>query len=497
MRALAVFPIVATLLYSHPMGNFSVSHYARIEVAPGGSRLVYALDLAEIPTFELFQKWGIEGRDSGEVQGKARAQAKEWMANVEVLRAGKRVLPVIRGVKSHILDGAGGMSVLRVEIDSTLDIAPGPIEYRDRNYEGRAGWKEIVLRAGNGVELRNASHSSKDLSAALTAYPADSTAPPQDLQASLTWAATTAQVAPAAPAPGPAPGLTPEVTAAPAPAASKAPSGGTVVKGDYLSLLLRRQDLGWNLILAGLAAAFALGAMHALSPGHGKTIVAAYLVGSRGTASQAMFLGAMVTFTHTISVFFLGLGVLFFQQYVAPERIIPVLGAISGLSIVCIGAWLLYKRTKALALADVQGMHHSHSHAHGHSHSHSHGGSEHSHDIPDASDVSIGSLIALGASGGLVPCPSALVLMLSAIALGRTAFGLGLLVSFSAGLAMVLMAIGLMVIYAKHLLPEREAAARNPFFRFVPVFSAFVVMVLGMLMTLTSLGWIRNVPFLG
>lgn len=492
LRTLAILPIFAALLGAHPMGNFSVSHYARIEVAPGGSRLVYALDLAEIPTFELFQQWGIEGRDAGEVQGKARAQAKEWMANVEVIRGGRRVLPSIRGVKSQVLEGAGGMAVLRVEIDSALDVAPGAIEYRDRNYEGRAGWKEIVIRAADGARLGEASHTARDLSAALTAYPADTTAPPQDLEASLSW--TAAPVAARAPVVASAPPPVVE-KAVPAATAAGTPSG-TVVKGDYLSRLLRERALGWDLILLGLAAAFGLGAMHALSPGHGKTIVAAYLVGSRGTPAQALFLGGMVTFTHTISVFFLGLGVLFFQEYVAPERIIPVLGAVSGISIVCIGAWLLYKRTKALALADAHHQH-SHSHVHSHGHPHSHGGSEHSHDIPDASEVSIGSLIALGASGGLVPCPSALVLMLSAIALGRTAFGLGLLVSFSLGLAVVLMAIGLAVIYAKHLLPEPDAAAQNPFFRLVPVLSAFVVMVLGMLMTLTSLGWIRNVPFAG
>jgi ABC-type nickel/cobalt efflux system permease component RcnA len=105
------------------------------------------------------------------------------------------------------------------------------------------------------------------------------------------------------------------------------------------------------------------------------------------------------------------------------------------------------------------------------------------------------SLIALGASGGLVPCPSALVLLLSSVALGRVALGLTLLVAFSAGLAIVLMSIGLVVLYAKHLLPDRQKTASNPWFRYLPVASAGVITCAGILMTGVALGVIR--PFAG
>ena len=266
--------------------------------------------------------------------------------------------------------------------------------------------------------------------------------------------------------------------------------------------------------------------MHALAPGHGKTIVAAYLVGSRGTLKHALFLGSMVTFTHTVSVFLLGLGVLFFQQYVVPERVIPVLGAISGGSIVFIGANLLYRRLRVLTGDTGSGVHNHHhynfDHAHdpeqldpemrflpegyshdqnlssrgGFAHTHTHDGQTHTHLVPDQR-ISLGSLVALGASGGLVPCPSALILLLSAIALGRTAFGLMLLVAFSLGLAIVLMGIGAMVLYARQLLPEGSDIRSRPFFRLVPVFSAVVVMILGVLMTMTSLGWITPGRILG
>jgi nickel/cobalt transporter (NicO) family protein len=295
-----------------------------------------------------------------------------------------------------------------------------------------------------------------------------------------------------------------------------AQTAGTATAGqtEYLARLLHQGQLGWATIAIGLVVAFGLGAIHALSPGHGKTIVAAYLVGTRGTPAHAVFLGAMVTFTHTISVFLLGFLTLFLSRFVLPEKIYPVLGAISGVSIMWIGAILLQQRLRAVqgkvAHAHAHGHehthehehhHHDHDHVHPHEHhhhgplthdhlSHDHGdGHVHSH-MPD--EVGLGSLIALGASGGLVPCPSALVVLLSAIALGRVGLGLILLVAFSLGLAGVLMAIGLIVLYAKHLLPESQKRAAHPAFRLIPVFSAAVIVCIGIVMTAASLGVIRG-----
>jgi nickel/cobalt exporter len=279
---------------------------------------------------------------------------------------------------------------------------------------------------------------------------------------------------------------------------------------DSLTRLLHQQQLTPWMIAVAIGIAFVLGAAHALTPGHGKTIVAAYLVGSRGTLKHAAFLGAMVTFTHTVSVFLLGLATLFLFQYVVPQKVTQVLGAISGLSIVAIGGWMLYKRLRGTgsghahshdhghdhghehshvhdhAHAHSHEHHHDHSHDHVHEHSHSDGPGGHTH-IPD--EISWSGLVALGVSGGLVPCESALVLLLTAIALRRVGLGLILLISFSLGLALVLMAIGVLVIYAKNLLPSGSGG--NPFFRWMPVASAAVVMVLGVIMTAVSLGWIR------
>jgi nickel/cobalt exporter len=287
------------------------------------------------------------------------------------------------------------------------------------------------------------------------------------------------------------------------------PQPGFFTQG-FLVRLLSNDHLGAGLIALGIAIAFGLGALHAAEPGHGKTIVAAYLVGSRGTMGHAAFLGAMVTFTHTISVFALGIATLVFSKYFVPEKTIHVLETLSGLSIVVIGAWLFYGRLKGLKASgdhhhghhhdhgqhhhDLQEHGHSHDHAHEHAHGHdhphdhSHGPNSHSH-VPEGK-VTLGSLIALGASGGLVPCPSALVLLLFAISVGRVGLGLLLLAAFSLGLACVLMAIGMFVLYAKSWLPDPSKAARHPLFKLVPVLSAAVIMCLGLALTGASLGWL-------
>jgi nickel/cobalt transporter (NicO) family protein len=312
------------------------------------------------------------------------------------------------------------------------------------------------------------------------------------------------------------------------------------MNGEFLARLLHQPTLSAGWVLLGILVACGLGALHALSPGHGKTIVAAYLVGSRGTMKHAMFLGAVVTFTHTFSVFMLGIGTLLLSSYIVPDKIIPWLGAISGCSIVAIGGSLLYKRLMALQAGHSHGHHHDHQHAHvhapghshehahshdlghthdhshdhghshnhghshdhshdeGHSHDHSHShGDGHTHSHVPAGEVTLGSLLALGVSGGLVPCPTAMVLLLSAIALGRIGLGLILLTAFSVGLAGVLMGIGMMVLYAKHWLPDPAKTSKHPLFRLVPVLSAFVIVCVGLVMTGVSLGWIKPGGFAG
>jgi ABC-type nickel/cobalt efflux system permease component RcnA len=515
-------------LSAHPMGNFSVNHYSRLTFRSGGMELTYVLDLAEIPTFQLMGDWNaaavnqpFDWKDQAALSGRSARQAQDWLDDVWVMQAGRRVPLRIRSVSPTAVEGAGGMPVLRTSIVAEAKLQPGEITYEDRNFPGRAGWKEIVVDHDSSVVLRESSQGSTDLSNALTQYPTDpGITQPQDLTARVNWSAIAApvisQVPPAKPQ---APVSTPVEAAAPAPFSQQQPEApGTVVRGDFLSRMLQQKKLPAGVILIGILVAFGLGSLHAMSPGHGKTIVAAYLVGSRGTLKHAGLLGFVVTFTHTFTVFLLGLGMLFFEQYVVPEKIMPVLGAISGLSIVSVGLMLLYRRAKGL-----MGLDHGHSHAHphggefhthDHDHDHepvrptrsriaelrgtelehTHGGTTHSHVIEG--EITPGSLIALGISGGMVPCPSALILMLSAIALGHPGVGLVLLVGFSTGLALVLMAFGMAAIYAKNLLPKSEGAMRSPLFRMIPVFSAVAVIVLGLAMTAVSAGWIRPLRFL-
>ena len=514
--------VTAVGLFAHPMGNFSVSHYTRIEVRPGGvADVTYILDLAELPAFELFQKWELkQDSEKAQLDAKAAVEMKAWVAKLKFRVDGKPVVGRVTDTKLVLGEGAGNLPIARVTSHIEVPLGVGrTLEYEDTNYPERAGWKEIVIGAEKGVTLVEASHIDVERSKALTAYPSDpAIAPPQDLRARVEWKASAAAVS-TKPAivevEQPKAVATQEVGGRPA-----ASVPGEVVKGDTLSLLLSKRDLGFTTMLLGLAMAFWLGCLHATTPGHGKTMVAAYLVGERGTPKHAIFLGGMVTFTHTISVFALGVATYFLAGSIAPERVTKVLGILSGLSIVVIGLWLVYKRSMKLLGATAGHHHHGHTHDHDHKHvhvhahvhagpshehahapalklvtphthdhGHQHGPGGHSH-VPEG-PITMGSLLALGASGGLVPCPTALVLLLSAISIGRIGLGLALLVSFSLGLAGVLMGIGLAVLYAKHLLPQTERTMKHPMVKLIPVLSAGVITMIGIAMTATALGWVK------
>ncbi len=465
MTRLLLAALFSAWITAHPLGNFSVNRYTRLTPDARGVAVLYVLDLAEAPASDVLR--------GGNPEAFARQQANA----LEFRLNGSLVAPAIDRIDIATADGAAGLKTLRAEVRLRVNGSPGRLEFRDPNFPDTGGWKEITIAAGPGTAILEASHGSEDRSAALRNYTGT---PPADTRAFLVWK-NGPQTAPAQ--------ITPiEQPVAPGKSGPEAPSNE---KSDFLAQLLGRKQLSLWMILAGLAAAAGLGAAHAFTPGHGKTMVAAYLVGSRGTALHAVLLGGMVTFTHTASVFAMGLVTLFLAQYIVPQKLIQALELISGLSIVAIGCWLFYKRLHSLQHA--LGIHHHHHHHHDHhdhhhhhDNHHHHGPGGHSHHIEG--DVNLKSLLALGAAGGMVPCPSAMVLMLSAIAVGRIAFGLALLVAFSAGLAIVLTAIGVTVVYARHLLPDSESASRHPVFRLVPVLSAAIIVLIGLVMTLVSLG---------
>jgi ABC-type nickel/cobalt efflux system permease component RcnA len=515
MKRRILFPVAAAIALAHPMGSFSVNHYTRLDLEPSTVDVTYVLDLAETPAYQLLKDWKLDAKNwktigKQTLDQQAVTQAREWMNGLDFRAGSTKIEPEFIRVEITLTEGVDGLPTARVTSILRIAAAGRAIDFEDHNYPDRSGWKEIVIAAGDGAQIIQASQDGTDRSQALRRYPADRFSAPQastphDLRAAVRWKIAR---------PG-AQKIEPKIMAIEQPAppadaqagpAARPSSKSPPARPDFLARLLAKDQLGFGLILAGFAVAFGLGAVHAMSPGHGKTIVAAYLVGSRGTARHAVFLGAMVTFTHTISVFALGVATLVVSKYFVPEKLIHALEAISGLSIVAIGAALFYKRLRTLRAA---GGHHDHPHPHEHPHVHDHA---HTHDHADAHDhhhhdhqhphdshthshvpengVTLASLIALGASGGLVPCPSAMVLLLLAISVGRVGLGLGLLVAFSLGLAGVLMTIGMLVLYAKHLLPDPAKTSRHPAFRLVPVLSAAVIMCLGLALTGASLGWL-------
>jgi len=277
---------------------------------------------------------------------------------------------------------------------------------------------------------------------------------------------------------------------------------------DGLAELITIPRLTPVMTLLALLMAALLGSLHALSPGHGKTVVGAYLVGSRGTARHAIFLGLTVTVIHTVGVFTLGVLTLAASRYVVPERVFPILSLASGGLVLAMGLVLLIGRLRAM-LIGTAGHHHAHEvyHEHDHAHDHRHAHGHHSHLPPgtDGTPNTWRSLLALGVSGGIVPCPSALVVWLSAVAVHRIGFGLLLIVAFSAGLASMLTAVGLAFVYARQWVKGSDRWA--PLVRVLPVVSALVIICAGAVICHEALaqagidlirtGWLSSASVLG
>jgi len=456
LAALALaLPAVAA---AHPLGNFTVNRYAALRVEAGMLSVRYVVDMAEIPAYQEIA--ALDRNRNGALDPDERdaylgREPGELARNLALTVDGTVVTLVPRAQSLELPAGAGGLPTLRLEVFLTAPLPehPGALEFRDRNFAGRAGWREVVADAGEGLALADSSVPRVDRSQALRAYPADLLqSPPQVSEAR--FRVTTGSAAPLAPA---------------------TPAGALVGAkrfGDRMTELIdTTEPLGPGLVLTSLLVAALLGALHALGPGHGKTIVGAYLIGTRGTARHALFLGLVVTATHTLGVYLLGFATWGASAWVVPERLFPWISALSGLLVIGIGASLVRSRLEA-ALGEHADPHHHHDHDHGHSHL-----------PPDV--LGWRGLLALGVSGGLLPCPSALVVMLAAISLGRIGFGLVLIVAFSAGLAGVLGAIGLVFVYARSWFARLPVDGR--FARYLPVASALVISVAGLLIVANAL----------
>jgi nickel/cobalt transporter (NicO) family protein len=454
-RLLALAACAAALLApaaaeAHPLGNFTVNRHTTIELSGGRIYLHYALDLAEIPTLQL----GKEVRRAG--------FAHDVASRLELRVDGRRA--ALRPVEQRTVQraGAGGLKTLRFDAIYETAAAGSTLQYRDRNFGSRIGWREVVVRASEGAKLLSASVPATSESAELRAYPQDLLRSPLE----VTYANARFEL-------GSGSGRVPEL------------DGATAAehRGGGFEALISRGDLSLGVVLLSLLIAAFWGAAHALTPGHGKAIVAGYLVGTKGRPVDAFLLGGIVTVTHTAGVFALGFVTLLLSQFIVPESLYPWLTLVSGLLVVAVGASVLVSRFRGRG-----GHHHDHSHGHGHSdgHGHSHGhGHHHGHSHRHEVRTDRRGIIGVGLAAGLLPCPSALVVLLSAIALHRIGFGLALIVAFSLGLAATITSIGLVAVFAKRAFSR--FSFDGPLIRLLPAASALVILAVGIGITLKAL----------
>ena len=442
MRRLA--PVVAALVVvavvlaqpreasAHPLGNFTVNHYAGIEVAGDRLYVRYVLDLAEIPTFQ-----------SGD-RVRAPRYPSELAHQLDLHLGGERV--VLRPLAHRVSErpGAGGLPTLRFEAVYAASLRGSALTFVDRSFASRIGWREVTVRARDGARLVSSSVPAASRSDELRSYPRDLLRSPLDVRSATgRFVAGTAQAAP------------PRLDRSAVPNHT----------GDGLAGLIGRDDPSLGVVLLSLLVAAFWGAAHALTPGHGKALVAGYLVGTRGRPRHAFALGATVTVTHTAGVFGLGLVTLGLSTVVVPEQLYPWLTLVSGVLVVGVGAGVLVRRAR-----------HAHGH-HGHNHAHHHDHHDH--------DIGVRGILGIGAAAGLLPCPSALVVLLSAIALHRLAFGLALIVAFSVGLAATITAIGLIAVLARRAFGR--ARLDGPLIRALPALSAAVIVAVGLVITVKAI----------
>ena len=499
----AVFLIFAFvgLATAHPLGNFTVNHYSRIEVEKSQVKLRAVLDMAEIPTFQ--ESSNIDTNKDGtlseaELNIYAEKVTSNYIANLQLSIDDSPLALRSTATSIGLEEGSANLPILKIKWDLIADLpdldakATHQLKFENKNNAERIGWNEIVAERVGGINIFNSTAFGSGITDELKAYPGENlNAPLAERKAEFSFTSS-------------------PLAAGVKPLQNRDGHISAPVEKDKFAELIAVPEITPSIILFGLLVAFGFGAMHALSPGHGKTVVGAYLVGSHGTFKHAIFLGLTVTVTHTLGVFALGLLTLFASSYILPETLMPFLSFVSGLLVLFIGLTLFKDRLfSALGWrANAHHEHHDHDHAHdGHSHSHAphdhshdeahhphdhahdglahtHGGSTHTHLPPE--NITWRNLLALGISGGLLPCPSALVLMLSAISLGRIGYGIILTVVFSFGLATTLTAVGLAFLYVGKMFGS-SSLSNNRIIKALPVFSAFVIACVGAVICYNSL----------
>jgi nickel/cobalt transporter (NicO) family protein len=513
--ALAAFcaAIPASVL-AHPLGNFTINHYAGISVSPGEIRLDVVIDMAEIPTFQERQQIDTDG-DGDVTDAEIAAAAGPYCDKQrQLLRLDvDGAPPTVTGTAAAITfpPGLGGLSTMRIECAYVAPLpeplARSTVTFEDVSYPDRIGWREITATAV-GVAIDAGGLPTTSPSARLTQYPEDLITQPLDARSA------TIVVTPGGSAAGSATETPAAGGAVAAPVASGAVPGGI---GAELPAIFREVDLTPFVALLSIATAFALGAGHALTPGHGKTLMAAYLVGTRGTPLHAVGLGLSVTVSHTLGILVLAALVVGAQGVLPPDVVVRVAPIVAAVTILALGSWMLAReirrRVAARRATPEHGSEHDHDHdhdhdhahddhahghadAHGHAHEHapdpaehSHGGVRHSHLPAATSTISWRGLFALGLAGGLIPSTSALIILLGSIVAGRPAFGFLLVVIFGLGMAAVMSGVGLAMVFARERLdrlPTGSGLGRVA--RHAPLAAAVVVLAFGAYLTAQAVG---------
>jgi nickel/cobalt exporter len=490
VAALIALPLVAL---AHPLGNFTVNVYAGLRVSTSDVRIDTVVDKAEIPTFQERLALDTDGDgdlSDAEIDAAREPECRALIPSLTLDTAGTAVALQLVAAGLSFPPGAGGLSTLRLVCEFVAPLLT-PIAgntvmtFTNRVDVERLGWREITLE-GDGTTVGSTGDAIpvESVSKRLTNYPAALlTRPFSQNVATFTVAPGGPALPPLAvpdaqPIAGLATASPAAVSAAPAPSPVGGVPGGV---GAGIPSVFREINLSPPIILLALVTAVALGAAHALEPGHGKTLMAAYLVGTRGTPAHAAGLGLSVTVAHTIGILAIAVLVVAAQTALPPDVVVRWLPAIAAVTVAGIGGWMIVtelRRRRVRALAA------------GHTHAedvgtapHEHGGVTHAH-VPAGGAITWRNLFVLGLAGGIVPSPSALLILLSTIAAGRAAFGVVLVIAFGLGMALLLSGVGIAMIYARGRLERLPSSRRlGRLSRDAPLVAGVVVLVLGLWLT--------------
>jgi ABC-type nickel/cobalt efflux system permease component RcnA len=461
---------------AHPLGNFSVNQALAVNLYPDRIAVAATIDLAELPTLQARSTVDVNGDDAVSAADSAKYNeriCKDLAEEVAVWVDGARVHWSVRPDGFEYRHGSAGLYTSRISCVLAAPARlsrPATVDVADGYQADRVGWREITA-AGHGVHIRNSPVPARSVSHSLLSYPTDLLGSPLDQRSARL------QVEP-----GGGHGTR---------GASIHLSGGDPVSR-WVAAADRKLEalVGGHLtpLIGALAVLLALmlGAAHAALPGHGKTVMAAYIAGRRGRPRDAVAVGAVVTLTHTGGVLVLGL-LLTAGASLAGEVVLSWLGIASGILVAAVGITMLTGVIRRRGPAHNHGHGHSHDHGHDDHHGHSHGHShDHEHSPGGHSHRQLSrrprqfSLLGMGIAGGLVPSPSALIVLLGAIGLGRTAFGVLLVVAYGAGMAAALTAAGLVLVRVRDRWASRPRRTMARVAALAPAGTAVLVLCVGL-----------------